>query len=427
MGLISWIPLNEEKITDHAFGEVETNLTSNDFNALGKIGPGYSLYFNTLTSKNVYLNDKFSITFWIYNDFIKDGVIFEMSNWSLYYFAGDYLYFNGEKLIETEFLVDSWNHISFIYNNGNNQFYINNHLIHEFTLNVNTKEEDIKFGGFQGIIQDIRVYDHALSKKEIKDIYHARIIHYNFEDIENNTAFGISDKISDCSGYNNNADVNNIDVSVEAILGKQSLNISGSNSYIEFINPKDDFFTTDYTINFWVKLTKNSTYNNILLFENNAGKTISLFKDINNYLYFINEKVDFGIIPINEWIMLSIVGTNDSAEIYLNAESRGDRPTQLSNGYIYWQIGQDNLGLISDFSVYATKLSIEDIKTLYNSKAQITKNGILNADFFEEIEGNVKLPKNTSVVEATEFNENSDKVRVMKTNSVEAFSFNEWN
>ena len=125
--------------------------------------------------------------------------------------------------------------------------------------------------------------------------------------------------------------------------------------------------------------------------------------------------------------MLSIVGTNDSTEIYLNAESRGDRPTQLSNGYIYWQIGQDNLGLISDFSVYATKLSIEDIKTLYNSKAQITKNGILNADFFEEIEGNVKLPKNTSVVEATEFNENSDKVRVMKTNSVEAFSFNEWN
>jgi hypothetical protein len=80
---------------------------------------------------------------------------------------------------------------------------------------------------------------------------------------------------------------------------------------------------------------------------------------------------------------------NTSAPIWVGAESQASNtPTSP-----YFN------GRISDVRVYATALSADDIKELYNTSAFITNNGTIGAYEFNESESNVDINKN-GIVEA---------------------------
>jgi hypothetical protein len=49
-------------------------------------------------------------------------------------------------------------------------------------------------------LNDVRIYDHALSKKEIEEIYKALALHYKLDNTINNIIY-------DCSGYHNDGTV----------------------------------------------------------------------------------------------------------------------------------------------------------------------------------------------------------------------------
>lgn len=53
---------------------------------------------------------------------------------------------------------------------------------------------------FNGDISDVRIYDHCLSPKEVKEISKALVLHYPLND----TYITQSTTIYDCSGYSNN-------------------------------------------------------------------------------------------------------------------------------------------------------------------------------------------------------------------------------
>jgi hypothetical protein len=53
-------------------------------------------------------------------------------------------------------------------------------------------------GPANAIIQDVRIYNHALSLKEIKDLNKALLLHYNFED-----NFGTTNIVTNPNSWNN--------------------------------------------------------------------------------------------------------------------------------------------------------------------------------------------------------------------------------
>ena len=95
---------------------------------------------------------------------------------------------------------------------------------------------------------DIRIYDHALSAKEIKEISKGLILHYNFEDEEIET----TRKVYDSSGYGYNGTISgNIQLSSDSAAGKHSIYSPAGANYVERQNFPVGGFNADqqFTIN----------------------------------------------------------------------------------------------------------------------------------------------------------------------------------
>ena len=101
---------------------------------------------------------------------------------------------------KTGITINKWYHVIGVANGQNLFLYINgvlvgSNLISNITYprseNTNVITIGRRAGGTiptqKGIIQDVRVYNHALSEKEIRDLYLAKVLHYNFNDFQEPT------------------------------------------------------------------------------------------------------------------------------------------------------------------------------------------------------------------------------------------------
>lgn len=87
--------------------------------------------------------------------------------------------------IDSNVLKDnSWTHIALIYDNGTVSRYYNGIFSgkREYTVKafIDSDAQYLMKGNSGTKINDVRFYNHALSKKEIKEIYKSKILHYKF-------------------------------------------------------------------------------------------------------------------------------------------------------------------------------------------------------------------------------------------------------
>ena len=93
---------------------------------------------------------------------------------------------------------------------------------------------------------------------------------------------------------------------------------------------------------------------------------------------------------LNKWNMVTMTRNASEAKFYINGELKitGSAGTIPSGNYFIgaWNSSsqQNYKGRISDFRLYSTVLSVEDIKELYNTSASIDKNGNMYAYEFKE-------------------------------------------
>ena len=94
---------------------------------------------------------------------------------------------------------------------------------------------------------------------------------------------------------------------------------------------------------------------------------------------------------LNKWNMITMTRNSSETKFYINGELKitGSAGTIPSGNYFIgaWNTSsqQNYKGRISDFRLYSTVLSIEDIKMLYSISASVDKNGNMYAYEFKEV------------------------------------------
>lgn len=109
--------------------------------------------------------------------------------------------------------VNEWTHLVSVFDNGTCKLYKNGVYVGEKTGQAAFKSDATWTGigretyaggyfGFNGCLNDLRIYDHCLSEKEIKEIAKGLILHYKLDDAYNEQSTFLTSTIHNTTAYN---------------------------------------------------------------------------------------------------------------------------------------------------------------------------------------------------------------------------------
>lgn len=248
---------------------------------------------------------------------------------------------------------------------------------------------------------DIRIYDHCLSAQEVKEISKGLVLHYPLDD------GNVTNIVYDCSGYCNNGTITgtlttSTDTPRYDKCSQGNGNISCSGLTIN--NP--------FTISTWIYLPITGTTGNggselsigpVKLYKDHDGvdkHTFQITKSDNSLDYLTRFYP-----PEDKWYHLAIVSDGSTLKIYKNGVA-STNSISTKDGKTNFSIMQSNNIKLSDLRLYATALSEDDIKELYNTAAFIDHKGDVGCyQFYENTDSQVMK---TGQVKTGEFVENYD-------------------
>lgn len=282
--------------------------------------------------------------------------------------------------------VNEWTHIALIADSARNvvSVYFNGVLREtmDAELSSGTMSFDVETPLLHSyptrLISDFRIYDHALTAKEVHELYKACIVHYNFEDLEGVKEYSELN-LSDASGWLHFGHAKKIKESSPAVVGSFGGSIPGTAdaSYpisIEQFNPS---FLTNCTFCFWFKATD---FQNGLLYASDENSNYYLGamnenKTWNSEAHFQQAYIDGvareGLIKDNNRHFYCLTGVNiqNWTKIYINRHSDNQ-----------WNYRGD----MCDFKIFATSLTAEEVMQEYKSRIHLLTNGRLTARVFQE-------------------------------------------
>ena len=215
-----------------------------------------------------------------------------------------------------------------------------------------------------------------------------------------------SNMVYDCSGYGNNGTIQgNITWSSNTPKYSGSYRFDGTN----YIKTNYSASMSELSCSFWVKpSSQNGGYSIIASNYNNppSGFWIAVNCE-NSGLWFYNGAYVTGnsLLSNDVWYHGVFTYNKGIGKWYLNGElvttadisSKGTSLTisslSIGNSYTGTAWNTKFYGSISDFRIYATCLSDEDVKGLYQVSASVDKSGILSCYEFSD-NGNNEITKN---------------------------------
>lgn len=200
----------------------------------------------------------------------------------------------------------------------------------------------------------------------------------------------ISDEIAgDCSGYRNDGTLNgSFKGNVDTPRYSSSALFDGTNNSI--LVPYNSICPDNiFTLNLWFKKDALGSKNYETLFGGpsgfemdtraNTATTLSL------YMASVRGGNLFSPLPFGEWVMITMTRDGANEKYYVNGELKKTiEAKSMPNGNYYigsWKSAtqQNYYGLISDFRLYNTALSADDILELYHTSASVDHDGSVYA------------------------------------------------
>lgn len=205
------------------------------------------------------------------------------------------------------------------------------------------------------------------------------------------TAMGYNNNIEyDCSGFNNNATTSGkIEVSCDHYKYNNSYYFSDKSSYIKLPQHNYSGMSNSYTFSWWGKI---SSIASKMAWGFSDGNRLNVYPST----YFCWNTGDGGSNPFKndtgtgvsynsysgDWHHFVVTGDGVNTKLYLDGTYAGKSTTYkpLTGTQIYisgWDTSGSYkwVGNLSDFRIYSTALSADDVKELYEAGAHIDNHG----------------------------------------------------
>ena len=423
MALQVWLPLNKEgDFQNRGLANITVTNNGATYNSSGKIGGCYTFGNGSTSSNGVNINNNFtdlgtsrSICAWVNpkgNHLHYSGTIVSSGNWNTSHWGfclnQDNTGITGfDNYCGSYFTVtiptNTWTHLCVTVVDNVTKFYKNGEYLGEssrgtaFTSDANNTmigRETYASGyfSFNGDISDVRIYDHCLSPKEVKEISKALVLHYPLND----TYITQSTTVYDCSGYSNNGTViGSLSCVEDSPRYNVSTYFSANTTHITLPSINYSGFGNSYTFSWWAKGNPQMMWGfadgnrlNIPF----AGCYANTGDSYNNPFYTPGTTTTItSPLSTTEFKYYVAVGDGSTLKLYVNGVHYGTAKTYkaLTGTQIYingWSSSSSYAGVeyVSDFRIYATALSADDIKELYNTSAIACNNGVMLAYELEE-------------------------------------------
>ena len=410
--LIAHYPLNGDATDYFGNGGTSTNVTWVD----GKIGQAAEFNGNDgsiLTGiPRAIFGNSWSVSLWCY--FNEDDREVLASSWNSGGVAIEKdtrgrlrIYYNNSPDVHTDdnaVPINSWNHCVFIRDVEDNSFkiYIGGILVKR-RVGIGGFDDvglnNIRLGGdlrtglvvLDGMLDDVRIYDHALSEKEVSEIARGAVVHYTFN----------SSDVSDSTGnFTPTVNTSSQDTSVYAVGSASGLFQNDVLSNDQVFLGSDPIFS----ISAWIRP---DTYDNSGFWGlGSSSNAISCytttnlnpgFDDWGSTTYYANYTLPTDRFTHIVWIKKGTGEFNSSKlEIWINGElypliqNRFSSSTpNVSPGLSLGRIAYNNNsyhanGNVDDFRLYATALNSNDVQTLYKTGLSIDNIGNMHSKYLDE-------------------------------------------
>lgn len=200
----------------------------------------------------------------------------------------------------------------------------------------------------------------------------------------------------DCSGLSNNGTkIGGLSSSTNplSIRYESCYNFDGNTGSIQIPNLATLVPSGEFTMNCWIyhdDIWSSKGYETILGGPSGFELEAKPASTNSPSLYAYSWGQGQATYELNKWNMITMTRNASETKFYINGELKitGSAGTIPSGNYFIgaWNTSsqQNYKGRISDFRLYSTVLSVEDIKELYNISASIDKNGNMYAYEFKE-------------------------------------------
>ena len=304
---------------------------------------------------------------------------------------------------------NQWNHYTLTCSSGLLKLYQNSTLI-------DTRQRDIvqdtsrsfaigrwaaSYGSYylNGKIDDVRIYDHELSVKEVKELSQAKVLHYKFNDFQEPNG-----KITDTSGQGNHTYLPTIGAPTwinNSKLGSGCYEFDKNDDKIVIPNTPQLQITGDITIAFWV-YTKSDNVRTTLIDKayggeftinlETGGPKLRLYRGDGNGNSSPYVEIITSAIGKNQWVHGCVTTQGTTARWYVNGVLNSTKTSSrflgsTSNNDVTIGTGYTNGyldGYLDDVRIYATPLSADEVKNIYETKASLDNTGNLYSDEFVE-------------------------------------------
>lgn len=201
----------------------------------------------------------------------------------------------------------------------------------------------------------------------------------------------------DSSGYKNNATVSaGLETSTNTPRNTSSLGIGG-NKYCSVTLQSNSGCANSYTFSWWARF---SAVNNRMFWGFQNGNRLNLYmSDSNKFYWNTGDGVQnpFDSAPAtttysdSKWHHFAVTGDGTTTKLYIDGVFRSNSKTYkgitgtilVLNG---WDTGTSYKvnGYMSDYRLYSTVLTADDIKELYNTPANINRHSVMTQGEYVE-------------------------------------------